>query len=244
MPSDTHVSVCIALRFIDFSADFMQQRLLRQQTNRRSTRKVMANIIFYFLLMAGILSGSAMAQAPGNDASSLVAHPVTRSSFPSSVSYPNLPNTCDITSGCFYSNVSNFQCGDSEIAITSTCISNDQTNSDPYCFFQNIAFVNPILKQTKSFNYSYETDNQKHVSGARCIKTSAGFYVELENTNLGNCKTCEWNDYFDEKGEYLGSEKGMYGSTSFVRKFLPLRKKEVIQKGELVRSIDITTIAQ
>ena len=202
----------------------------------------MADIIFYFLLMAGILSGSAMAQAPGNDASSLLAHPASRSSFLSSISYTNLPNTCDITSSCFYSNVNNFQCGDSEIAITSTCLSNDQTNSDPYCFSQNVAFVNLILKKTKSFNYSYETNNRKHVFGARCIKTDIGFYVELENTNLGNCKTCEWNDYFDEKGEYVGSEEGMNGSTSFVRKFLPSKKKEVIQKGELVRSIDITTI--
>ena len=203
----------------------------------------MTNIIFCFFFMLGIFSESAIAQTFGNGVSRLAAHSVSIPSLPSAISYPNLPNNCEVTSGCFCSNVSNFHCGGSEIAITSTCISSDQTNSDPYCFFQNIAFVDLVLKQTKSFHYNYKTDNQKYISGAKCIKTEIGFYVELENTNLGNCKICEWNDYFDEKGEYVGSEKGMYGNTSFVRKFLPLKKKEVIQKGELVRSIDITTIA-
>ena len=201
-------------------------------------------MIFYFLLMPGLFFGSAVVQDFGNEPDVLVERLTSKPNSPSAASNLSSPNRCESSSNCFYSNVSNFHCGESEIAISSTCVSNDQFNSDPYCFIQNVAFIKLASRETKSFNYNYETDNQKHIVGAKCVKTKIGFYVALENSNLGNCHTCEWNDYFDEKGKYLGSEKGMYGNTSFVRKLLPMKNKREIQKGQLARRIDITTIAK
>lgn len=204
----------------------------------------MSKHTFYFLLIICVLDRSAFAQILPNDADGSTDSSIFRPHLLSAAVYPNLSGRCDLTSGCFYTNIYNFHCGENEIVISSTCVSNDDANSDPYCFIQNVALVNQHSRKMKSFSYYYEGINQKYIYGAKCIKTHGKHHVELESANLSNCEICEWSDYFDGKGEYVGSEKGRYGKTSFTRKPITLKNRKVIQNGEIIQSIHISTTIQ
>lgn len=150
---------------------------------------------------------------------------------------------CKITKDCIYSNTNEFTCNKHKIAITSTCITKDEFNSDPYCFMQNIAFINSTSKQANYISYHYTNDSQKFINNAKCIESKNKFYVELESGNLGNCKICEWSDYFSESGRYLGSEQGLAGKTSFSRRLIRRKELQRIKEGRLLQSVEITTIS-
>jgi hypothetical protein len=204
----------------------------------------MLKIIFYLVFIFFILNKASIAQKSQSNAAGTAGHSMPEQNLNPPAIFSDSHRGCEVAPGCFYSNVSSFECGESKVVINSTCVSNDEFNSDPYCFTQNVGFVNRPLSQVRSFIYYYEKDSQKYISAAKCIKAEQGYYVELESTNLGNCKTCEWSDYFEEAGQYIGSENGRYGKTSFARKLVPLKKKGMLQKGRFVQRIDIETIAQ
>lgn len=204
----------------------------------------MSKNTFYFLLIICVLDRSAFAQILPNDAGGSTDSSIFRPHLLSAAVHPNLSGRCDLISGCFYTNIYNFHCGENEIVISSACVSNDDANSDSYCFIQNVAFVDQHSRKMKFFSYYYERDNQLSIYGAKCIKTNGEHHVELESTNLSNCEICEWSDYFDGRGEYVGSEKGMYGKTSFTRKPIILKNKKPIQNGEPIQRIEISTSLQ
>ena len=72
--------------------------------------------------------------------------------------------------GQIYANTDVLVCGKETVVITSTCVANDGDNSDPYCFSQNVSFVQIQKRQAVSFFYSYEQDKQKFIYGAACLK--------------------------------------------------------------------------
>jgi hypothetical protein len=150
---------------------------------------------------------------------------------------------CKTTKDCIYSNTNEFTCNQNKIVITSTCVTKDEFNSDPYCFMQNVAFINSTSNQANSISYYYKNDSQKFVNNARCIESKNKFYVELESGNMGNCKICEWSDYFSESGRYLGSEQGLSGKTSFSKRLLRQKELQPIKDGRLLQSVEITTIS-
>lgn len=163
------------------------------------------------------------------------------------INQQNKKNTiqdCKSSENCFYATLNELKCGDYDMAITTTCISNDKSNSDPYCFTQNVAFVSPNLRTAISAIYIYEEDKQQHISGAICLKSGSKFYVELKSTNLSNCHICEWSDYFDNKGIYIGSEKGMAGKTSFLKKNLSKKQENMFRYARPLSKIEIKTISR
>ena len=87
-----------------------------------------------------------------------------------------------IRKGTYYSNLDRLDCNNHEIVITSTCVANDDFNSDPYCFQQNVAFVNIGSRKSRSASFYYEEDRQKYIYGAICIKSEnkGGFKSEVQ----------------------------------------------------------------
>lgn len=144
--------------------------------------------------------------------------------------------------GEIYSNLDKLICGNSPVLITSTCIANDEENSDPYCFSQNVSFVHVKARHAKTFLYKYEEDKQTFIYGATCLKDENNFYIELKSSNLGNCKFCEWNDYFDITGTYIGSTNSLSSKTSFVKAKLTKRIHAVMSRASRVKEISLTTI--
>lgn len=123
-----------------------------------------------------------------------------------------------IRKGAYYANLDRLDCNKHEIVITSTCVANDDFNSDPYCFQQNVAFVNAITRKSRSVSFYYDEDRQKYIYGDICIKSENKYYVELQSSNLGNCTKCEWSDYFSQQGSYIGSDNGKHAKTNFLKK--------------------------
>jgi hypothetical protein len=54
-----------------------------------------------------------------------------------------------------------------------------------------------------------------------CVRGKQRHKIVLESTNLGNCSVCEWGDYFDEGGRFLGSTRAKFGATNFAPRPLP-----------------------
>ena len=149
-----------------------------------------------------------------------------------------------IRKGTYYSNLDRLNCNKHEIVITSTCVANDDFNTDPYCFQQNVAFVNIGSRKSRSASFHYEEDRQQYIYGVSCIKSENKYYVELQSSNLGNCAGREWSDFFSSQGSYIGSDNGMAGTTSFIEKRLSERLKRKLRRDIVIDRIDLTTISQ
>jgi hypothetical protein len=149
-----------------------------------------------------------------------------------------------IRKGTYYSNLDRLDCNNHEIVITSTCVANDDFNSDPYCFQQNVAFVNIGSRKSRSASFYYEEDRQKYIYGVSCIKSENKYYVELQSSNLGNCTKCEWSDYFSQQGSYIGSDNGKHAKTNFRKKIISIIEAKKIRKGISTQKIHMTTISR
>lgn len=104
------------------------------------------------------------------------------------------------------------------MVITSTCISKE----DSYCFHQNVAFIakNGHIKNV-GYSQPYRLGDPPFIVSAGCVRVQQQHYVILNNTNLGLCAdVCDWQDFFTNRGQYLGSTKGLKGLTSFSRKLV------------------------
>lgn len=117
-----------------------------------------------------------------------------------------------------FSKISTLDCNQTKVVITSTCISEE----DPYCFHQNVAFV-AKSGHIKNVGYSqpYRLGDPPFIASAGCVKVKQQHYVVLNNTNFGLCAdVCDWQDFFTNRGQYLGSTPGVKGLTSFSRKLI------------------------
>ena len=48
-----------------------------------------------------------------------------------------------------------------------------------------------------------------------CVQGTKEPKVVMGSTNLGNCRVCEWEDYFEPSGRFLGSTLGKFGASNF-----------------------------
>lgn len=145
--------------------------------------------------------------------------------------------------GQIYSNINVLPCGNAKVAITSICVANDTGNSDPYCFSQTAAFVQIQKRQASSVLYAYEEDKQQFIYSAACMNDQDKLYVELNSSNLGNCTDCEWSDYFNIDGSYIGSSDSPPRKTSFQKIRLTKRFHEIAIRATRTKKINLTTIA-
>jgi hypothetical protein len=149
-----------------------------------------------------------------------------------------------ISNGTYYSNIDKLPCDKHEVIIISNCVANDASNSDPYCFSQTAVFKKKKSRTAKVVNYYYQEDKQHFIYGVTCLAAKKEFYIELKNSNLGNCAICEWSDYFNQKGQYIASTNGMPNETSFKKRNLSKELERELFLGVIANQINLTTIAK
>lgn len=146
--------------------------------------------------------------------------------------------------GQMYSTLDFFQCGENRISINSSCVANDDENSDPYCPAQNVSFINIAQRKAHTVTYRYDTDRQEFIYGAACLKLGSDFFVELSSSNLGSCSNCEWLDYFGIDGEYIGSSDETARNINLKRKALEPSAMKKFFMVTRESEISLTTIAR
>jgi hypothetical protein len=101
------------------------------------------------------------------------------------------------TTTSIYFNVDKIYCGGTKLTITAQCIDSKGDNTNPYCHLQTLSFSHNKSHQTVTHRYSHEASpNQPFIYRAACLKKFNTHYFDLTSSNLGNCKTCEWHDFF------------------------------------------------
>lgn len=120
-----------------------------------------------------------------------------------------------------YSTVSALDCGNTKIQVRTYC--EQLANGSPGCFLQKATFANSSRGSTFEQLYLYERykEDLSLISEISCVRRKDGVGVVLASTNLGNCKICEWEDYFDTSGRLLGSTRIRFGPTNIGLKRLP-----------------------
>jgi hypothetical protein len=146
--------------------------------------------------------------------------------------------------GNVYAHVDSLHCGRQDVVVVSSCIARDEDNSDPYCFSQEVTFVDEKYAVTNSIRYAYPTNSNQFVYGAHCLASGGNFIVEMSSSNLGNCAQCEWSDYFTESGKYIASTPSPKPSSSIKRQLLNKSQHQMIRAASLIRKVEITTVAQ
>lgn len=162
-------------------------------------------------------------------------------SFSQNLNYPPRHQGKMLGAGDIYSNTDKLDCGENSVIITSTCIANDDSNSDPYCFSQTVSFLKNSMEAV-NYSYTYGSLGATFVYEAACLQNSREFYVELGSSSLGSCKTCEWYDFFSDSGVYIGSSEWMKSKTSFNRKILARNIERKLLHSNRIRDINVTTI--
>ena len=119
-------------------------------------------------------------------------------------------------------------CGVNDIIITTSCV--ERELNLPYCFNQNITFIehDGDIISNVNYNYLFSDGNQQFIAQASCQSNGDQLYLMLLNTNFGNCKICEWIDVFASNGDYIGSTDGMYDEKNFMHKSIPLEFEKMI----------------
>ena len=121
-----------------------------------------------------------------------------------------------------YSTVSALDCGNTKIQVRTYC--EQLANGAPGCFLQKATFANSSNGSTfgQLFLYERYKKDLSLISTILCVQKKNGVGVVLASTNLGNCKVCEWEDYFDTSGKLLGSTRTKFGPTNIGLKRLPM----------------------
>ncbi|MFZ6780154.1 hypothetical protein ACO0LD_25255 [Undibacterium sp. Ji83W] len=130
------------------------------------------------------------------------------------------------TKSATYITEASLHCGELDVTVETYCEPNERL--DAACFLQKVK-----LRQTASGKliekfYLYEDylKDQSLVTQLACVKGKGDkggdkSKVVLSSTNLGNCKSCEWDDYFSETGVFLGSTREKFGATNSKPKAIP-----------------------
>jgi hypothetical protein len=53
------------------------------------------------------------------------------------------------------------------------------------------------------------------ITKASCVDLGNLKVIALESTDFGNCRGCEWADYFTQEGAYRGSTREIFGAVNF-----------------------------
>lgn len=115
-------------------------------------------------------------------------------------------NNKDIES---YTNVNTISCG-STITVATTCF--EKMEALPFCHNQTVVLFNPSNEKSfgLSYNYTFNDGNQEFIANITCYTHNKERFIVITNTNFGNCRTCEWFDFYSSNGNYLGSTDGVH----------------------------------
>ncbi|MFZ6709542.1 hypothetical protein [Undibacterium sp. TC9W] len=136
--------------------------------------------------------------------------------------FPPVAHAAGPATGGPYVNEAKLHCEQLDVKVETFC--QLDKSAEEQCFLQRAQLRHGITgKLTEKF-YLYENylKDQSLITGMLCVKGSnKKNKVILRSTNLGNCKGCEWSDYFSETGEFLGSDRTMFGATNSKPKKMP-----------------------
>ncbi len=135
---------------------------------------------------------------------------------------PAVVHAAEPAVGVPYINEARLHCEQLDVKVETFCQLDKDT--EEFCFMQRAQFRHGISgKLTEKFYlYEHYLKDRSLITTMLCVKGSnKKNKVVLRSTNLGNCKGCEWSDYFSETGEFLGSDRIMFGATNTRPQKLP-----------------------
>ena len=106
-----------------------------------------------------------------------------------------------------YTNVVSFTCTATQLEVQTTC-QRGRDGEPPNCRPQRIEFS--TKKNTKNISAPTSKVNERYPASIfriRCLKNKSRYIAALDSTNYGNCKNCEWSDYYSISGVFIGSNK-------------------------------------
>ncbi len=120
-----------------------------------------------------------------------------------------------------YHTESSMQCGSTNVRVVTYC--EEDKTLGAACFLQKVVFTNSHTKQASRRFYLYEhyKKDMSLIASMFCVKKGNGTGIVLHSANLGNCVGCEWDDYFNEAGSFMGSDRTLFGPTNFKTKPVP-----------------------
>ncbi|MFZ6643458.1 hypothetical protein ACO0LL_27300 [Undibacterium sp. TC4M20W] len=138
-----------------------------------------------------------------------------------------------------YITEASLHCDGLDVTVETYCEPNERL--DGACFLQKVKLRQSGTDKFSEKLYLYEDylKDRSLITQLACVKGKGDKGKEdkgrskivLSSTNLGNCKSCEWDDYFSETGVFLGSSREKFGATNFKPKALP---GNVLQKHGFV----------
>jgi hypothetical protein len=118
-------------------------------------------------------------------------------------------------------------CGDSRVVVATACIEEDD---EPWCASQQLTVTGPGGKRETAYRYSLKDRIQPFITGAACYKKGKEALIILQRTNFGNCRGCEWSDFYTADGRYLGSNDGMNREESLRHKPLSAELRALVAR--------------
>lgn len=123
-----------------------------------------------------------------------------------------------------YITEASLHCEELDVSVETYCEPNERL--DAACFLQKVKLRQPGTDKFSEKLYLYEDylKDRSLITQLACVKGKGDkghSKIVLSSTNLGNCKSCEWDDYFSEAGVFLGSSREKFGATNFKPKALP-----------------------
>lgn len=150
-----------------------------------------------------------------------IAHLLTRVSILMSFSLLATSASTQEAAEATYITQANLHCEELDVSVETYCKPDERL--DAACFLQKVRLR---LTSTGKFTeklYLYEDylKDRSLITQLACVKGKSKNKVVLNSSNLGNCKVCEWADYFSETGVFLGSDREKFGATNFKPRALP-----------------------
>jgi len=143
---------------------------------------------------------------------------------------PAIASAQVVTKSATYITEASLHCGELDVTVETYCEPNERL--DGACFLQKVKLRQIGTDKFSEKLYLYEDylKDRSQITQLACVKAKGDKgnkgekgpgKIVLSSTNLGNCKSCEWDDYFSEAGVFLGSSREKFGATNFKPKVLP-----------------------
>ncbi|MES2039110.1 MAG: hypothetical protein V4495_14855 [Pseudomonadota bacterium] len=128
------------------------------------------------------------------------------------------------TKSATYVTEASLHCDELDVSVETYCEPNERL--DGACFLQKVKLRQAGTDKFSEKLYLYEDylKDRSQITQLACVKGKGDkghSKIVLSSTNLGNCKSCEWDDYFSEAGVFLGSTREKFGATNSKPKAIP-----------------------
>ncbi|MFZ6709544.1 hypothetical protein [Undibacterium sp. TC9W] len=135
--------------------------------------------------------------------------------------FPLVANAAGPATGGPYVNEAKLHCEQLDVKVESYCQLDPRLGGA--CFLQKVQMRHAGTGKVTEKFYLYENylKDQSMITQLSCVKGHEKNRVILESTNLGNCKRCEWRDFFSDTGDFIGSDRAIFGATNSKPKNLP-----------------------